>query len=583
MNPLIQIENLVYQPAGWLSETRPILKGIDLKIEVGELVAIIGANGCGKTTLARHLNALHLPTSGEVLINGMNTRNKADHPKIRALTGMVFQQPEDQIVAAIVEEDVAFGPENLCRLPALIRNQVENALEQVSMLSQRQLQPSRLSAGQVQRVALAGVLAMQPELIIFDEATAMLDPAGRRDVLNTMLELNQAGITILFITHDMEEVNLAKRVVLLDQGSVKFDGTPPQLFSNPEMVLACGLELPFNYQLYQTFPGWFQERSDPLDGIERLFELIPKFDATEFKTSHFPKKLSPDHQFEIEIHGLNFSYPAEGKSRKSSLKDVELMVPSGRAHGIVGATGSGKSTLLQHLNGLFLPQTGQVRIGQFDLNAADVDLLALRRYAGMVFQNPENYFFNQYVGDEVAYGIKLRDGRVGLKEKVRDAMEMAGLDFDRYKDRIVTTLSGGEQRKTALAAALALNPKLLILDEPTAGLDPRSRRMVLTKLKELESSGVQLVITSHNMEDIAEIAKNVTVLADGQSVASDSTGGIFADEIRLEQAGLQQPDSVKFANALRQKGWPLSRAAVTFDQILSELERLKSGAGDESI
>jgi len=193
LKPLIQVDHLTYRHPGTAEAAAPALLDVSLRIEEGEMVALVGANGSGKTTLARHLNALLLPTSGEVRINGMDTRDADSHPQIRANVGMVFQHPEDQIVATIVEEDIAFGPENLCHLPPVIREEVDQALKIVGMSEQRRRQPHLLSAGQMQRVALAGVLAMQPRCIIFDETTAMLDPAGRRDVLNRMADLNRHG------------------------------------------------------------------------------------------------------------------------------------------------------------------------------------------------------------------------------------------------------------------------------------------------------------------------------------------------------------------------------------------------------
>ncbi|MEJ5360405.1 MAG: ATP-binding cassette domain-containing protein, partial [Desulfobacterales bacterium] len=223
---LIEIENLSYSHPVRGSEAIPALRGINLRIEEGEYVALIGANGSGKTTLARHLNALLLPDQGTVRINGMDTRETRFHPQIRSLVGMVFQSPEDQLVAAILEEDVAFGPENLGLPPAEIRQRVEEALEITGLKEHRQRPPHLLSAGQMQRAALAGVLAMRPRCVIFDETTAMLDPAGRHMVRRLMRRLHEEGLTVIVISHFMREAVAAQRVIVLNKGEIALDSTP---------------------------------------------------------------------------------------------------------------------------------------------------------------------------------------------------------------------------------------------------------------------------------------------------------------------------------------------------------------------
>ncbi|MBN1936146.1 MAG: ATP-binding cassette domain-containing protein [Anaerolineae bacterium] len=211
------------------------LRGVDLDIAAGEYVAVVGANGSGKTTLARHLNALLLPTAGDVWIDGRNTHDPAAIRAIRADVQMVFQSPADQIVATVVQEDVAFGPENLGVPVAELPLRVREALERVSMWPARHRPPHMLSAGQQQRVAVAGALAMRPRCIVFDEAAAMLDPAGRRDLLQIIDALHAAGLTVITITHAMEEAARAGRVVVMHQGRIVFDGSPTELFTHPDL------------------------------------------------------------------------------------------------------------------------------------------------------------------------------------------------------------------------------------------------------------------------------------------------------------------------------------------------------------
>lgn len=221
------------------------LKNITAQIRKGEFTAIIGTNGSGKSTLARHLNALLLPTEGELLVDGMNTSDESAVWKIRQKVGMVFQNPDNQLVAAIVEEDVAFGPENLGVPPGEIRERVEQALEKVGMTAYRGQAPSMLSGGQKQRIAIAGVLAMQPDCIVLDEPTAMLDPKGRAEVMATIHELNEKeGITIVLITHFMEEAVTADRVMVIDRGVLQMDGTAREVFSQADKLTEIGLDVP---------------------------------------------------------------------------------------------------------------------------------------------------------------------------------------------------------------------------------------------------------------------------------------------------------------------------------------------------
>ena len=226
-------------------KTFDALKDVTAQIKKGEFTAIIGTNGSGKSTLARHLNALLLPTEGELIVEGMRTSDAGRVWDIRQKVGMVFQNPDNQLVAAVVEEDVAFGPENLGVPPEEIRERVDLALEKVGMTSYRKQAPSMLSGGQKQRVAIAGVLAMKPDCIVLDEPTAMLDPKGRKEVMDTIHELNKKeGITIVLITHFMEEAVAADHILVIDKGVLKMEGTPREIFSQADKVTEIGLDVP---------------------------------------------------------------------------------------------------------------------------------------------------------------------------------------------------------------------------------------------------------------------------------------------------------------------------------------------------
>ena len=242
-DPLIRVQDVHFTyPSG--EGAGPALSGINLEIQPGEFIALIGPNGSGKTTLARHLNALLLPTSGDVWVRGMNTRDPAFRQEIRRTVAMVFQNPDHQFVATAVEEEVAFGPENLGLPEEELRRRVDWALEAVGLSALRRRSPQHLSGGQKQRLALAGALAMQPQCLVLDEATAMLDPAGRRAVMEIVRELHSRGMTIVAITQNMEEVVQAERVIVMAGGRIALQGSPREVLAQEEVLYALGLDVP---------------------------------------------------------------------------------------------------------------------------------------------------------------------------------------------------------------------------------------------------------------------------------------------------------------------------------------------------
>jgi energy-coupling factor transport system ATP-binding protein len=256
MREIIEIEDLVFDYAAEYTEEDGVkhppkraIDGVSLKIEKGTFTAVIGRNGSGKSTLARNLNGLLLPTEGVIYVNGLDTRNEDDIWNIRQTAGMVFQNPDNQLVSSIVEDDVAFGPENLGVDPKVIRKRVDAALEAVSMTEFRKNAPHLLSGGQKQRIAIAGILAMEPEIIIFDEPTAMLDPSGRKDIMKIIEELHERGITVVLITHFMEEAVKADRVVIMDMGKILLDGSPDEVFSKGDLIRSVSLDVPMAVEI----------------------------------------------------------------------------------------------------------------------------------------------------------------------------------------------------------------------------------------------------------------------------------------------------------------------------------------------
>ena len=268
MSEIISVEHLAYTYPG-VEDTPgiPVFEDLNLQIQKGSFVAVLGTNGCGKSTLAKHFNSILLPTGGKVYVCGIDTANEERIMTVRHNVGMVFQNPDNQIVANVVEEDVAFGPENLGIASPEIRHRVDNALRQVGMYEYREHAPHLLSGGQKQRIAIAGIIAMEPKCIVLDEPTAMLDPRGRREVIDTVGRLNrEKGITVVLITHHMDEAAKADRVVVLDKGKVAADGTPREVFSQVELLHSIGLASPETVELCWELNR--QGCSLPLDALE---------------------------------------------------------------------------------------------------------------------------------------------------------------------------------------------------------------------------------------------------------------------------------------------------------------------------
>ncbi len=280
MDTAISVEGLSFAYPG--AEDAPgtvVFKDLDLSVEEGSLVAVLGGNGCGKSTLAKHFNAILLPSGGKVYVYGMDTAQEDSLIQIRRTVGMVFQNPDNQIVANVVEEDVAFGPENLGVASPEIRRRVDNALKQVGMYEYRTHAPHLLSGGQKQRIAIAGVIAMEPKCIVLDEPTAMLDPRGRREVMETVTKLNrEKGITVVLITHHMDEAARCGRVVVLHRGRVAADGTPEEVFSRVELMHDIGLAAPETAELcYELNKQGFDlplDRLEPEECAQILYDTL---------------------------------------------------------------------------------------------------------------------------------------------------------------------------------------------------------------------------------------------------------------------------------------------------------------------
>ena len=566
-DPIIHVEDLhfVYNAAS----DNPIvaLRGINLEVQRGEYLVIVGHNGSGKSTLARNLNALLRPTRGNVWVKGMNTRDPANTLPIRSTVGMVFQIPDNQIVATVVEEDVAFGPENLGVPEDELRERVEWALDVVDMLPHRHRPPHRLSAGQKQRVAIAGVIAMKPEVLVLDEATSMLDPEGREKVLQVVRYLNrEEGVTVIAITHFMHEAAEGDRVIVMEAGRIVMEGPPRRVFSHVEELHALQLDVPqtthLSYALHQRDPSFPPD----LLLVEEVVEEIYRRARGRGRWGDGEARRGGEGEPVIQAKDLHYAYLRGTPLEVVALRGVDMTIFRGEAVGIIGRTGAGKSTVVQHFNGLIRPQEpGRVIVDGQDLSDSHVDVRALRRKVGLVFQYPEQQLFERLVGDDIAFGPKQMGlPRAERRERVKWAMEMVGLDFEAFKDRYTFSLSGGEMRKVALAGVLALQPEVLILDESTSGIDPRSRKELLERIDYLHRHhGLTVVFVSSNMEDLAWLVDRIYVMDEGRTVMNGPTREIFSQPEELARHGLGVPQVSEIFQRLKKRGIEVDTIPVT--------------------
>lgn len=554
MTALINIENLHYRPESFPLEKPDILCGISLEINPGDFIAILGKNGSGKTTLIKHINCLLLPTKGRVLFNGADSRDPDHQRTICGRIGMVFQNPADQIVASTVEEDVAFGLENANLPTEEIRQRVYEVLESVGLQEEAKRPPHLLSGGQIQRLALAGVLARRPSVILFDEPTSMLDPASREAFMARIRELHQTGKTIIYITQHMEEAVNADQVVVLEGGKVLLKGTPQEIFSQSDKLYEVGLEIPETLVLAKGFRelGW--DIPANVFTPDALLASLPSYTGRAWDTTK-TSKMTEDENI-ISFRNVHYTYLAGTPLAKKALQGVDLDVSTDSIHGIAGANGSGKSTLLQHINGILRPSHGSVHVDQFKLENSQTPLREVIKKVGLVFQSPENQFFKVFVGDEIAYGPKQFE-MVDVRERVREAMNLVGLDFEAFKDRRLETLSGGEKRKVALASTLVLDQDILLFDEPSAGMDPSSRSDLLDLFKQLNDQGKTILIASHRLEELAEVSQDISIMRNGQNVQTGPIQKVLFDNKVIKQTGLKPPLSVKVSQVLVQNGWPI--------------------------
>ncbi len=518
-------------------------------IKKGEYVAILGRNGSGKSTLAKMVNLLETPDAGKLSVFEISADDDENFWKIRSHCGMVFQNPDNQIVGTTVEEDVAFGPENLSvPLPELAQR-VEKALGYVGLLEKADKQPSSLSGGQKQKLAIAGVLAMEPQLLILDESTSMLDPKARDEFLHLVARMRQdKGITVLHITHDMHEAYLADRVIVLEKGKIRLHGTPPEVFSQVDTIRSLGLELPkWAELLYEVgrICGVKPEQSDftsEKNAVKKINEILKEADVSKISREELPSHEVPD-QVVLRVNDLAYSYE---KKEKNTISGISFDVKKGEIVAVIGHSGSGKTTLISQLNGILRPAEGTVEIWdeeakKYITTDKNTDVKRIRRHVGLLFQYPEYQLFEETVEKDIQFGPK----KMGYDEEkcerlMRESLPLVGLSDDVLK-RSPFELSGGQKRRVAFAGILAMDPDVLILDEPAAGLDPAGQKEIFGYIETLRSNGKSIVLVSHDMDEAARIADRILVLKKGRQEFFGTPKELFAEHTDFVGMRLDRP------------------------------------------
>ena len=586
---MVKTDKLVFEyekrdDEGNVIGTQRAIDEVDIQIEKGRFIAILGHNGSGKSTFAKHINALLVPGGGTMWVGGRDTKDEDELWNIRQSAGMVFQNPDNQIIATVVEEDVGFGPENLGVPTKEIWQRVDDALEKVGMTEYRYRSPNKLSGGQKQRVAIAGVVAMRPECIVLDEPTAMLDPNGRKEVIRTVRDLQkQEKVTVILITHYMEEVTDADYIYVMDKGKVVMEGKPEQIFSKVDLLKHYRLDVPqvtavADELIRKGFPvsaGTLTREALCREVVSLARERGRIQDPLGKEVYRDEVKSRPDEDPVLRLKNLNYIYNPGTAYEKRAMKGVDLDIWQGEFIGIIGHTGSGKSTLIQHLDGLIRATGGELFFQGENIYQEGYSMKTLRQQVGLVFQYPEHQLFEADVLSDVCFGPKnqgLSDEE--CRQRAKEALQMVGFPETLY-NASPFDLSGGQKRRVAIAGVLAMRPKVLVLDEPTAGLDPKGRDDILDQIALLQkTTHMTVILVSHSMEDVARYVDRIIVMNRGEKIFDDTPKRVFRHYKRLEEVGLAAPEVTYLMHELRAQGIPVSTDITLVEEAADEIERV---------
>jgi energy-coupling factor transport system ATP-binding protein len=575
----IEINGLTY---AYPTSKEPVLKGINLRVHKGEFLSIMGPTGAGKSTLCLTLNGI-IPQSlsgkmdGTVTVSGMNTLQHGVHI-LTGKVGIIFQEPESQLFSMNVEEEVSFGPENLGVPPDEIRKRIEWALGVVRMEEFRQRSPFRLSGGQKQRVAIAAALSMMPQILVLDEPTSGLDPIGKMEVFSVVHDLKKMrNMTVVMVEHESEEIaRFSDRVAVMNDGRIILEGTPRDVFSKTRTLTDIGLNIPQVCELSERLNLKFQPRNpysfltlqEAEDGIRgHLAGSKARGQASGGSglARTEPKATSDSEPASVQVENLHFGY----EKGTEVLRGIDLRIRKGECVAIVGQNGSGKTTLVKHFNGLLRPTSGKVVVDGAD--TADKTVAQLSKTVGYLFQNPDHQIFSTSVEEEIAFGPRnLGVSPEETERRVAEALKLVGLEEHRHVPP--STLGLGQRRKVTLASIVAMKPDVMVLDEPTTGIDWNGSIQLMNSVRELNKQGHTIITITHNMRVVAQYAERTIVLANGEVILDGPTREVFSKPDILKTTFLAPPQITCLAQDLQSLGF--SRDILSIEEFCSNLEAL---------
>jgi energy-coupling factor transport system ATP-binding protein len=549
-NPAIELNGVHFT---YPRSKQPALNGIDLSIKKGEFVMIMGRTGSGKTSLVRTINRI-IPQffkgefTGSVRIFGNDIENKSV-ASMAPQVGMVFQDFESQLFSTNIVLDLVFGPENMGVPTADIARRMDWILDTFELRHLVHRDPATLSGGEKQRLAIAGILMLDPPVIILDEPTTDLDPESREKVYSMLENLRNKGITILLIDHSPEYAQCADRIILLNNGQVTADRSPSDFIVHSADFTACGIRIPQLVECAQKL-GISDDAVTPSELAELIRRSGITPDQERYETLCADELQASERYPILTVENLSFGY-----SDQPVLKSLDLSIYSGDFLALIGQNGSGKTTLAKHFNGLLNPCEGTVKFEGNSLLSLDTAKMAGN--VGYVFQNPDHQIFSPTVREEVIFGPL----NLGLSEKeaevrVVNALETVGLHG--YDDRDPFMLTKGESQRLAVASVLAMHPRVIILDEPTTGLDHPDQIRMMDLLAALNRNGHTVIMITHSMTMTMQYANRAMVMKNGNILADGYIRDIFSQTDQLEEAGLKPP--------------PITRLGLEFGQVIRSVD-----------
>jgi energy-coupling factor transporter ATP-binding protein EcfA2 len=521
----------------YADQTGFALRDVSLSLRRGEMVVIMGATGAGKTTLAKCLNrtvpSFHSGTlSGDIAIFGRLLRHEgvAD---LAGTVGLVSQDFEAQLFATNVVQEVVFGMEQLGVPLDEMQRRVPRVLQAVGLQGFEHRDPATLSGGEKQRLAIAATLALQPRILVFDEPTTDLDPLGKLEIFAVLATMRREGYTLIVIEHESAAADQADRLVVMSEGRIVADDVPARVLAQVDFLDRHGVRPPDISRLAVRLHLSPPPRS--LDAAEAAIRAADTGACRPIAAPHPSPNPEPAPPPLVQAEALEFSYD----SGTPALRGVSLSLGAGEFVALIGQNGSGKTTLAKHLNGLLRPRSGRVRLGDTDLRQLRINHVAAE--VGYVFQNPDHQIFAATVDDEVAFGPRnFGVSSAETAERVHAALDAVGLLGAEHEDPFL--LSKGHRQRLAVASLLALRPRLLILDEPTTGLDYAEQRRMMDLLARLHRQGLSILMITHSPWVVAEYAERGVLMSEGRILFDGPLRALFAEEALLERAHFRAPE-----------------------------------------